>query len=101
MSLCQALVRIVLLTAGLVLLPCSLSPLGSSSPVLFSPFFVCAALSAFLDGFCHGEFRRRRGSLVRGPTFRVFPCAWIRMLTHTHKGTIVHVHRHTNTHQWQ
>lgn len=68
MSLCQALVRIVLLTAGLALLPCSLSSL--------CPFFLCLLFSIL------SAVRRswRGGSLVMGPTFGVFP--WARKRSH-------------------
>lgn len=59
-------IHIVLVTAGLALLLCSLS----APPTFFSlsPLFV----SAFLDGFSDGE-SERWGSLVMGPTFGGFP----------------------------
>jgi len=105
LSLCQALVRIVLLTAGLALLPRSLplSPLSVLRLAFFLLFFifffslfVCKALSASLDGLCYGESGRRRGSLVMGPTFGVsIHCAWTH--THTHRNTRTHTHTHTRT----
>lgn len=101
LSLCQALVHIVLLTAGLALLPCSLllSPLCSSYPFLFVfPLFLCSPRCVlFLMVSAAGSWGEEGGHLSWGQLSGVFhPLC---MDTHTHMHTHKMTFMHKNTHQ--